>query len=133
MSGAVRTSAAMKTTANSPPATTMLIASAPAQYPSSRSKCRPQRGQSSTIVKKPQYYPPPDTAQQQRVTESTRYLSEHLHEVPVHVIPCIPSDFGLAAGWGPSVYPAVWSLMLAFRSRGVGSCMTTSHLWRAAQ
>ena len=81
----------------------------------------------------PEFYPAPDTPQQQRVSESTRYLSEHIQDVPVHVIPCIPSDFGLAAGWGPSVYPAVWSLMLALRSRGLGSCMTTSHLWRAAQ
>src|SRR5581483_9965458 len=79
----------------------------------------------------PGFHPPPDTPQQRRVMDSTRHLSEHIHEVPVHVVPCIPSDFGLAAGWAPSVYPAVWSLMLALRSRGLGSCMTTSHLWRA--
>ena len=32
--------------------------------------------------------PDPD-AQQQRVVDSASYLADHLHEVPVHVIPCI--------------------------------------------
>jgi len=84
------------------------------------------------IREKPALHPPPDTPQQRRVMDSTRHLAEHLDEVPVHVIPCIPADAGLAAGWAPSVYPAVWSFMLALRSRGLGSVITTGHLWRAA-
>jgi nitroreductase len=67
--------------------------------------------------------------QQDRVMESVRYLNEHIHEVPALVIPCI-EDKGGAAGWPPSIYPAVWSFMLALRSRGLGSCITTSHLHR---
>jgi nitroreductase len=67
--------------------------------------------------------------QQQRVMDSARYLSEHLHEVPAHVVPCT-EDAGGAAGWAPSIYPAVWSFQLALRSRGLGSVITTGHLFR---
>ena len=52
---------------------------------------------------------------------------EHVHEVPVLVVPCI-EETGGAAGWAPSIYPAVWSFMLALRSRGLGSAYTTLHL-----
>jgi nitroreductase len=69
------------------------------------------------------------TTQQRRVIDSARYLIEHIHEVPVLVVPCIENAGG-AAGWAPSIYPAVWSLQLALRSRGLGSCITTVHLYR---
>ena len=69
------------------------------------------------------------TGQQRRVMDSARYLTEHVHEVPVLVVPCI-EDAGGAAGWAPSIYPAVWSFQLALRSRGLGSCITTVHLYR---
>ena len=74
--------------------------------------------------------PPADmSSQQRRVMDSARYLSEHLHEVPVLVVPCT-EDAGGAAGWAPSIYPAVWSFQLALRSRGLGSVITTGHLFR---
>ena len=66
----------------------------------------------------------------QRVMDSARYLTEHIHEVPVLVIPCIAEQPAGAAGWPPSIYPAVWSFQLALRSRGLGSCLTTVHLFR---
>lgn len=72
------------------------------------------------------------TPQQRRVMESAQYLVDHLHEVPVLVVPCT-GDSGGAAGWAPSIYPAVWSFQLALRSRGLGSCITTAHLFRAAE
>ena len=72
---------------------------------------------------------PPPTAQQERSMSSALYLMAHLHEVPVLVVPCV-EKVGGAAGWAPSIYPAAWSLMLALRSRGLGSCMTTAHLFR---
>jgi nitroreductase len=68
-----------------------------------------------------------------RVIDSARYLADHMAEVPVHVIPCIEgrTDGGpvaLQAGvWG-SLYPAAWSFMLAARSRGLGTTLTTLHL-----
>ena len=74
----------------------------------------------------------PDTAQQRRVLESARYLTEHMHEVPAMVVPCI-LEAGGAAGWAPSIYPAVWSFLLALRSRGLGSVITTVHLFRKSE
>jgi nitroreductase len=71
-----------------------------------------------------------DDAPKSRVAESAVWLAEHLHEVPVHVIPCI-EDYtkGSAhAGVYASIYPAVWSFQLALRSRGLGTVLTTLHL-----
>ena len=74
----------------------------------------------------------PSTPQQERMTESTGYLMRHIHEVPVMVVPCI-EEVGGAAGWAPSIYPAVWSLILALRSRGLGSVITTAHLYHRVE
>ncbi len=73
--------------------------------------------------------PVPDSPQQQRVIASSRYLGEHMDEVPLLVVPCI-LDAGGAAGWPPSIYPAVWNFILALRSRGLGTVLTTVHLFR---
>jgi nitroreductase len=68
-----------------------------------------------------------------RVVGSVLHLADHLHEVPVHVIPCIQgrtegkSVFAQASRWG-SIMPATWSFMLAARSRGLGSVWTSFHL-----
>jgi nitroreductase len=70
-----------------------------------------------------------DPPQRRRVMASVRFLIEHMHEVPLLVVPCTLNAGG-AAGWGPSIYPAVWSFMLALRSRGLGSVITTAHLYR---
>ena len=72
-------------------------------------------------------------AQQGRVIDSATYLAERLHEVPVHVIPCLYGELeGLpnfaAAGAYGSIIPAMWSFQLALRSRGLGSVLTTLHL-----
>jgi nitroreductase len=75
---------------------------------------------------------PPPEDQQARVTDSAGYLMQHMHEVPVLVVPCV-EDVGGAVGWPPSIYPAVWSFMLALRSRGLGSVLTTVHLYREAE
>jgi len=68
--------------------------------------------------------------QMSRVAESAVWLADHLHDVPVHVIPCI-EDYtkgNAHAGIFGSIYPAVWSFQLALRSRGLGSVLTTLHL-----
>ena len=68
-----------------------------------------------------------------RVLGGVFHLRDHLHEVPVHVIPCIEgrtdgkSVFAQASRWG-SIMPAAWSFMLAARSRGLGSVWTSFHL-----
>jgi nitroreductase len=69
----------------------------------------------------------------ERIGDAVCYLAEHIHEVPVHVIPCVEGRTdgkpgALQAGrWG-SIIPAAWSFMLAARSRGLGSVWTTFHL-----
>ncbi|MEM7404426.1 MAG: nitroreductase family protein [Pseudomonadota bacterium] len=74
-----------------------------------------------------------------RVFSSAIYLAEHLHEVPVHVIPCIVDHIGESrpgtawAGLFGSIFPAVWSFQLALRARGLGSCITTLHLRHAEE
>lgn len=75
------------------------------------------------------------TDRAEAVRGSAFYLRDHFHEVPVLLIPCHEGRvdgadaFGQASYWG-SILPAVWSMMLALRSRGLGSAWTTLHLPR---
>jgi nitroreductase len=66
------------------------------------------------------------------VTESALYLADHLHEVPVLLIPCLEGRVEkmpqLSSAFWASLFPAAWSFCLALRSRGLGSCWTTFHL-----
>ena len=75
----------------------------------------------------------------ERVVDSAEYLAENLARVPVHVIPCIdgrvdrlapPIANPAQAGFFGSILPATWSFMLAARERGLGTSLTTVHLWR---
>jgi nitroreductase len=71
--------------------------------------------------------------QTRRVYESALVLADTLEHVPVHVIPCIEGRAestlnALAASAYGSILPAVWSFMLALRSRGLGTAWTTFHL-----
>lgn len=82
-----------------------------------------------------------------KVVDSSMFLERIIADVPVHVIPCAlgttaqtetffeglgyggPSLRNMvASGFYGSIWPAVWSLMLALRSRGLGSALTTMHL-----
>ncbi len=103
----------------------------------------------SDFVNRPRTDAPEDTidrsdAASKRMTESVMHLAEHIHEVPVLCIPIVAGRTdGLGAGahadrtdvfwqasrWG-SVVPALWSFMLALRSRGLGSAWTTLTLVR---
>jgi nitroreductase len=71
----------------------------------------------------------------ERMVASTQYLRDHMHEVPVLVVPLFAGRmpgaglFFEASLWG-SIVQAVWSFMLALRERGLGSCWTTGHLHR---
>lgn len=68
------------------------------------------------------------------IMASSDHLAEVLHEVPAMVIPCYigrpeaTMAQGQLAGLYGSVLPAVWSFMLAARSRGLGTAWTTLHL-----
>jgi nitroreductase len=69
-----------------------------------------------------------------KLQNSSQYLLEHIHEVPVMVLPCIEDRVEgemvveQANAWG-SILPATWSFMLAARARGLGTCWTTLHLY----
>ncbi|MFI1377639.1 nitroreductase family protein [Streptomyces longwoodensis] len=85
------------------------------------------------------------------VWRASAYLAEHLHRVPVLVVPCLslsPDDLedrfrklGLPAPvdhvahsvYYGSVWPAMWSLMLALRLRGLACAVTALHLARAQE
>lgn len=74
----------------------------------------------------------PRTEQSPRVRDSAIYLADNMHRAPVLIIPCIEGRVSgsneSAAGLMGSILPATWSLMLALRSRGIGSAWTTLHL-----
>ncbi|MFI2644195.1 nitroreductase family protein [Streptomyces sp. NPDC018610] len=85
------------------------------------------------------------------VWQASVHLAEHLHRVPVLVIPCLstkPADFERRfadLGFPPpvghvahsvyygSVWPAMWSLMLALRLCGLASAVTALHLAHAQE
>lgn len=98
-----------------------------------------------------------DQRGQHRTHASAQWLAEHLHEVPVLVIPCVlgqpgtvqeiqqcealwrlefddgvvyqpRADLVFNATFYGSIFPAIWSFQLALRSRGLGSSITTMHL-----
>lgn len=76
-----------------------------------------------------------DDAQTHRVYDSAEWLIDHIGEVPCLVIPCVEGRLppgvpnGMAASVYGSIYPAMWSFQLALRSRGLGSTLTTIHLF----
>ncbi|GAA4976105.1 nitroreductase family protein [Yinghuangia aomiensis] len=77
----------------------------------------------------------PSSPAQDRISRSVTHLVDHLHEVPVLVVPTFTGRverramFDQASAWG-SVLPGVWNFMLALRTRGLGSAWTTLHLHR---
>jgi len=73
------------------------------------------------------------TTRKAEMTASVQHLLDHLHEVPVLVVPTVAGRLDgadvatQASRWG-SVLPAAWSFMLALRTKGMGSVWTTTHL-----
>jgi nitroreductase len=55
-----------------------------------------------------------------RVMNSAQWLSDNFAKVPLVVFPFSRNDPS-----GASIYPGVWSLQLAARGHGVGTCLTT--------
>ncbi|WP_306321578.1 MULTISPECIES: nitroreductase family protein [unclassified Streptomyces] len=89
-------------------------------------------------------------ARRRRLWEASAHLADNLHRAPVLVVPCLavgPEDFearftdlgfpdpvGHAAHsvYYGSIWPAIWSLMLALRLENLVSAVTTLHLGREA-
>jgi nitroreductase len=61
----------------------------------------------------------PDSVQVLKVQRSAQWLADHFEDVPLFLFPFSQHD-----PTGGSIYPAVWSTMLAARAEGVGSCLT---------
>ena len=82
---------------------------------------------------------PEDDTQTHRVYDSAGWLLDHMAEVPMLVIPCLQGRLpegapnGMAAATYGSIFPAVWNFQLALRSRGLGSTLTTIHLFFEAE
>ena len=54
-----------------------------------------------------------------KVQRSAQWLADNFETVPLFLVPFSQYD-----PTGGSIYPAVWSAMLAARAEGVGSCLT---------
>lgn len=70
---------------------------------------------------------------QQRMFASGAHLVRHMQDVPVLILACVEGTAekaspGAQASLYGSIFPAVWSLMLVLRARGIGSVMTTQHI-----
>ncbi|HXY26767.1 MAG TPA: nitroreductase family protein, partial [Acidimicrobiales bacterium] len=61
----------------------------------------------------------PESVQMLKVQRSAQWLADHFEQVPLFLFPFCQYD-----PTGGSIYPAVWSAMLAARAEGVGSCLT---------
>ncbi|NKY32807.1 nitroreductase family protein [Nocardia speluncae] len=88
------------------------------------------RGTASRIERRRDHATDP---QSRRVYDSALYLTTILDRVPALIVPCAegrldgPRALDPAVFYG-SIFPAIWSLQLALRSRGLGSVMTTPFL-----
>lgn len=72
----------------------------------------------------------PDTdADRRRVYGKALHTVEHLDEAPVIIVACLtlacPDDAAVASGLFGSIYPAIQNMLLAARSRGLGSVLLT--------
>ncbi len=71
-----------------------------------------------------------DSREEAKLLESAYALADKIEQMPALLIPLMPgraegkSVVEQAAMWG-SIVQAVWSFMLALRSRGLGSCWAT--------
>ena len=72
-----------------------------------------------------------------RVGSTADTHARNLERSPWFVIPCLAGPMGRAtdessvfvhANTWASIYPAVWSFILALRERGLATCLTTNHL-----
>jgi nitroreductase len=61
----------------------------------------------------------PESKQFVRVQRSAQWLADNFAQVPLFLFPFAQHDPS-----GGSIFPAVWSAMLAARGEGIGSCIT---------
>jgi nitroreductase len=75
--------------------------------------------------------PPPgmDRERYLRQRAAAEYLTDHFHEAPVWIVPCLHERaIASTRASGASIYPAVQNMLLAARALGLGATLTTRHL-----
>ena len=70
----------------------------------------------------------PESVEFMKMFRSARHLADHFEAYPLLLLAFVRFD-----PTGSSIYPAVWSAMLAARAEGVGSALTTVLLFRLEQ
>ncbi len=75
--------------------------------------------------------PPPGVTKERylRQLEAVSYLTDHFHEAPVWIVACLADDANPSRAAGASIYPAVQNMLLAARALGLGTTLTTRHLF----
>jgi len=75
--------------------------------------------------------PPPGATKEgyKRQHGAVEYLTEHYHEAPVWIVACLEDGVSPNRSAGASIYPAVQNMLLAARALGLGSTLTTRHLF----
>jgi nitroreductase len=74
--------------------------------------------------------PGEDRDKLERQTKAVVYLTEHFHEAPVWIVACQQvGPQGASAGSGASIYPSVQNMLLAARALGLGSTLTSRHMF----
>jgi len=64
-----------------------------------------------------------------RQQDAVHYLSDHFHEAPVWIVPCLKvGEQGANVLSGASIYPAVQNMLLAARVFALGAVLTARHL-----
>jgi nitroreductase len=75
--------------------------------------------------------PPPGVSKERYLRQyaAVAYLTEHFHEAPVWIVPCLEhGDTPPNRASGASIYPAVQNMLLAARALGLGATLTARHL-----
>jgi nitroreductase len=67
----------------------------------------------------------PENVQTAKVVRSAQHLADHFEDVPLFLFGFVRGDTS-----GGSIFPAVWSAMLAARAEGVGSSLTSVLVFR---
>lgn len=70
----------------------------------------------------------PESVEFEKMHRSARHLADHFEGYPLLLFAFVRFD-----PTGSSIFPAVWSAMLAARAEGVGSTLTTVLLFRARE
>lgn len=75
--------------------------------------------------------PPPGVTKEQYLRQhaAVSYLTDHFHEAPVWIVACLEDGPNPSRSAGASIYPAVQNMLLATRALGLGTTLTTRHLF----